>query len=84
MNFFFFSFGGGIVALFHNLCFAFSFICRPKKKTGSSQRNREKVGSLLTPPLHVGKHRREAIADFLLPYDIWWLHVNDLVKNPVL
>lgn len=58
-------------------------VCRPKKKTGSSQRNREKVGCLLSAPLHVGKYRREAMTDFLLPYDIWWLHVKDLV-NPVL
>ncbi|CAG2223928.1 ASH1L [Mytilus edulis] len=53
----------------------------PKKKTGSSQRNREKVGCLLSAPLHVGKYRREAMTDFLLPYDIWWLHVKDLIPK---
>lgn len=40
----------------------------------------KKQGSLLPPPIHVGKHLRERQCDFHLSYDIWWQLINDLVK----
>lgn len=59
----------------------------PKKtpSSGGSSKSREKVvykkqGSLLPPPIHVGKHLRERQCDFHLSYDIWWQLINDLVK----
>lgn len=59
----------------------------PKKTPSSSgsSKSREKVvykkqGSLLPPPIHVGKHLRERQCDFHLSYDIWWQLINDLVK----
>lgn len=65
----------------------FSLDFSPKKTPSSSgsSKSREKVvykkqGSLLPPPIHVGKHLRERQCDFHLSYDIWWQLINDLVK----
>ncbi|KAK3097974.1 hypothetical protein FSP39_014982 [Pinctada imbricata] len=52
-----------------------------------SERLREKViksrqrQCLFPPPMHVGKHLRERLTNFLLPYDIWCLHSNDLLNK---
>uniref|UniRef100_K1RCH0 Putative histone-lysine N-methyltransferase ASH1L n=1 Tax=Magallana gigas TaxID=29159 RepID=K1RCH0_MAGGI len=60
----------------------------PKKtpSSGGSSKSREKVvykkqGSLLPPPIHVGKHLRERQCDFHLSYDIWWQLINDLLPK---
>ena len=35
---------------------------------------------LLPPPIHVGKYMREKRIDFTLPFDIFWLHYNNMVS----
>lgn len=61
----------------------------PKKRSENMLRNQgktvfsreESATSLLPPPLHFGKHFRETLRDFQLPYDIWWLHSNDMLPK---
>lgn len=62
------------------------FSTKKTSSSGSGSKSREKVvykkqGSLLPPPIHVGKHLRERPCDFHLSYDIWWQLINDLVKQ---
>ena len=55
---------------------------RPKKRneTKSSYSKGDSSPSLLPPPIHFGKHFRETVIDFQLPYDIWWLYKHDSVS----
>ena len=32
-------------------------------------------------PLHFGHHMFKKDNDFQLPYDVWWLHFNDMVRG---
>ncbi|KAL5005481.1 hypothetical protein ScPMuIL_018937 [Solemya velum] len=41
----------------------------------------EHAHGLMPPPLHFGKSQRDKIEDFVLPFDIWWLHVSDLLPK---
>ena len=54
-----------------------------KKKTDTKppkyQPNEHEFG-LITPPIHVGKYLRERRVAFQLPYDIWWMHENNMVR----
>ena len=36
---------------------------------------------LLPEPLHFGRYMREKRIAFQLPYDLWWLSENGLVRN---
>lgn len=36
---------------------------------------------LLPPPMHFGRHLCVEIRDFELPYNLWWLKENGLVKQ---
>ncbi|XP_076465119.1 uncharacterized protein LOC143296954 isoform X2 [Babylonia areolata] len=57
----------------------------PKKRNEALMRNQVKMSyrkgdsatSLLPPPIHFGKHFRESVIPFQLPYDIWWLYTHD-------
>lgn len=51
----------------------------PKEKTVYIPSEHEY--GLLPPPIHVGKHMREKVIDFQLPYDLWWLYRHKMVKT---
>lgn len=50
-----------------------------RTQTKSAYSKGDSSPSLLPPPIHFGKHFREMVIDFQLPYDIWWLYDHDLV-----
>ncbi|XP_070207967.1 histone-lysine N-methyltransferase ASH1L-like isoform X2 [Littorina saxatilis] len=52
-----------------------------RTQTKSAYSKGDSSPSLLPPPIHFGKHFREMVIDFQLPYDIWWLYDHDLVPK---
>ncbi|KAL8615961.1 hypothetical protein ACOMHN_034637 [Nucella lapillus] len=61
----------------------------PKKRSEAMVRNHPKMShkkdeslpALLPPPIHFGKHFRESVIPFQLPYDIWWLYTHDMLHK---
>ena len=47
----------------------------------ASVRERDTGSTIFTfdPPLHFGHHMLHTPTEFQLPYDVWWLHYNDMV-----
>jgi histone-lysine N-methyltransferase ASH1L len=52
----------------------------PSNKPKAIYNPEEHAHGLIPLPIHVGKYMAEKQVDFLLPYDIWWLHTHGQVS----
>lgn len=63
--------------------------CRPRRRNGevSMPKNKltydpeEHIHGLLPPPCYCRKWLRERQIDFVLPYDLWWLHEHNMLPG---